>query len=272
MCGVLLCNLVSAQKDTDERTWYTAFAQTFDRAPDSLYQQLSISQNLQDKAYYIEAIANIHIELGNTDSIIYYGKQLENETSSIQSEDLVDNLYLSKAYTILGKGKMLQGLQDEAMKYYLQGLDITKITESPFLYYTHSLGLASVYISKEEYEKATPLLDNAIEGSVNTYFTGLAKKYYGDIYYRNKDISNSTSFYQDALIDLEKAPDKKLALKIKLNMATMDAVSDNTDAALALLEEVKNTANENTYYDLNVEAVLRIGDVYVRLKDYHNAQ
>ncbi|MET2984607.1 tetratricopeptide repeat-containing sensor histidine kinase [Aureibaculum conchae] len=261
-----------SQKDDDEKKWYTAFAQTFDRAPDSLYQQLKAAQELSDKAFFIEAIANVHIALGNTDSINYYGNYLENEATNHQKDGLVDNLYLSKAYTILGKGKMLQGLYDEAMKYYLQGLDITKITQSPYLYFTHSLGLASVYVQNEEFDKAEPLLDNAIENSTNTYFTGLAKKYYGDIYYVKRDGTNSESYYDSALVDLEKAPDKKLALQIKLNLGTMDAARDKIESALKLFEEVKNIANNNKYYDLYIEAVLRIGDVYKRLKNFQAAQ
>lgn len=273
LIGFLSSTLSFGQKDDDdEKKWYTAFAQTFDRAPDSLYQQLNASINLKDKAYYIEAIANIHVALGNTDSINHYGKLLENEASNSQNDGLVDNLYLSKAYTILGKGKMLQGLFDVAMKYYLQGLDITNITDSPYLYFTHSLGLASVYIEKEAFEKAIPLLDNAIENSINTYFTGLAKKYYGDIFFHKRDIVNSKSFYTDALVDLEKAPDKKIALKIKLNLGTMEAVQDNQELALKFFEEVKNTSKNNKYYDLYIDAILRIGDVYMKLEEYHNAE
>ncbi|QCX38722.1 histidine kinase [Aureibaculum algae] len=270
--GLLLSQLGIAQDKDDGKTWYTAFGETFDRAPDSLYQQLRDADSFKDKAFFIEEIANIHIELGNTDSIIYYGKLLEDENSNIQVEGVIDNLYLSKAYRIIGKGKMLQGLFDEAMKYYLKGLEITKITDSPYLYFTHSLGLASVYINKEEFEKATPLLDNAIESSKNTYFTGLAKKYYGDIYYLKRDIAKSAPYYNAALADLELSPDKKIALDIKLNLGTMDVVQKKLDESLVLFEEVKNTAHEKKYYDLYVEAVLRIGDVYKRKKDYHNAQ
>lgn len=272
LLGLFLSVLCYSQKDNDDRTWYTAFGTTFDRAPDSLYQQLNEVQNFSDKAFLIERIANIHLELGNTDSVNYYGKFLEDEALNNQKDGLIDNLYLSKAYTILGKGKMLQGLYDEAMKFYLQGLEITKITESPYLYYSHSLGLASVYIKNEEFDKATPLLDNAIEGSKNTYFTGLAKKYYGDIYYLKRDIPNSTDHYNEALVDFELVPDKKLALQIKLNLGTMDAVRDKTDSALVLFEEVKNTAKDKKYYDVYIDAVLRIGDVYKRLKEFQAAQ
>ncbi|MDY7394297.1 histidine kinase [Aureibaculum sp. 2210JD6-5] len=261
-----------AQKDDDEKKWYTFFGKTYDRAPDSLYKQLKEAKEFSDKAFFIEEIAKVHIELGNTDSVNYYGKYLEDEATNNQKDGIIDNLHLSKAYTILGKGKMLQGLYEEAMKYYLKGLEITKITDSPYLYFAHSLGLASVYIKNEEFEKATPLLDNAIEGSKNTYFTGLAKKYYGDIFYQKRNITKSTLYYNDALIDLELAPDKKLALEIKLNLGTMDAVSNRTDSALKLFEEVKNTANENKYYDLYIDAVLRIGDVYKRLDNFQAAQ
>ncbi|MBJ2174659.1 tetratricopeptide repeat protein [Aureibaculum sp. A20] len=270
--GLILSQSGIAQDKDDGKNWFTAFGETFDRAPDSLYQQLNAAENLKDKAFFIEQIANVHIVLGNTDSINYYGKLLEDETTNIKTEGLVSNLYLSKAYSILGKGKMLQGLYEEAMKYYLSGLEITKITDSPYLYYTHSLGLASVYINNEEFEKATPLLDNAIENSENSYFTGIAKQCYGDIYYLKRDIENSRSYYKDALVDLELSPDKKEALKIKLNLGTMDVVQEKVDEALLLFDEVKNTAHKKKYYDLYVEAVLRIGDVYMKLKDYHNAQ
>lgn len=269
---LLIWNLSNAQTDDEEKTWYTAFAKTYDRAPDSLYQQLKEAQELKDKVFFIESIANVHIELGNTDSIIYYGKFLEDEARDNQKDGIIDNLYLSKSYTILGKGKMLQGLYDEAMKYYLQGLEITKITESPFLYFTHSLGLASVYIQNDEFEKAEPLLDNAIENSTNTYFKGLAKKYYGDIYFDKRDGTNSESYYNDALVDLEKVPDKKLSLLIKLNLGTMDVARDRIEPALQLFEEVKNIANNNKYYDLYIDAVLRIGYVYKELKNYQAAQ
>ncbi|RPD90703.1 histidine kinase [Aureibaculum marinum] len=269
---LFLSSLTYGQKDDGGNSTYTVFSVTFDRAPDSLYQQLNRADNFKDKAFYIESIAKIHLELGNTDSINYYGKYLVDEVQKNQDDGVIDNLHLSKAYSILAKGKMLQGLYEEAMKFYLQGLEITKISESPYLYFTHSLGLASVYIMEEAFDKATPLLDNAIENSKNTYFTGLAKKYYGDIFYLKRDINKSKPYYNEALLDLEKSPDKKLALKIKLNLGTMEAVSKNTDSALKLFEEVKNNANKNKYYDLYVDAVLRIGQLYKDLKNYHNAQ
>lgn len=269
---LFVASLTYAQKDDDEKSTYTAYSVTFDRAPDSLYQQLNSADNLKDKAFYIESIAKIHLELGNTDSINYYGNYLADEVQKNQDDGVIDNLILSKAYSILAKGKMLQGLYEEAMKFYLQGLEITKISESPYLYFTHSLGLASVYIMEEAFDKATPLLDNAIENSKNTYFTGLAKKYYGDIFYLKRDINKSKPYYNEALLDLEKSPDKKLALKIKLNLGTMEAVSKNTDSALKLFEEVKVEATKSKYYDLYVDAVLRIGQLYKDLKNYHNAQ
>jgi len=256
----------------EQRENYKAFGVIPQHIPDSLYQQLEDSDNFDKRTKLIEEIANIHIQLGNTDSIIYYGEYLKNEAEYQTPDKLTNSLWLSKAYTILGKGSIQKGLYDDAMQYYLQGIEITPESIKPMLHYQHKLGLALVYIEKGEYEKAIYLLDVCINKSNNKEINAYAKKYYGDILLYKEDFKPSKAYYKMALLDFNNLKLDKSQLKIKVNLGTIAMLEEDFDVAYKYLKEVKDKALEKEYYDLHIDAVLRIGYIYRKNKQYEEAQ
>ncbi len=251
---------------------YKAFGVIPQHIPDSLYQQLEASENFDERIQLIEAIANIHIQLGNTDSIIYYGNYLKNESEYHTPDKLTNSLWLSKSYQILGKGSFQKGLYDDAMKYYLQGIEITPVSIKPNLHYKHKLGLALIYIEKGEYKKAISLLEECVNQSDNQEINAFANKYYGDIFLYKEDFLQSEEYYKKALSDFNKLKLEKAQLKVKVNLGTIAMLAKDFDTAFDYLKEVKDMALEKEYYDLHIEAVLRIGYIYKRNKQFEEAQ
>ncbi len=261
--------LLMAQGQRDN---YKAFGVIPQHIPDSLYQQLEASENFDDRVKLVEEIANIHIQLGNTDSIIFYGNYLKNEAEYHTPDKLTNSLSLSKSYQILGKGSFQKGLYDDAMQYYLHGIEITPVSIKPILHYLHKLGLAKVYIKKVEYKKAISLLDECVNKSNDTKINAFANKYYGDIFLYKEDFVLSEKYYKKALSGFNNLKLEKPQLKIKVNLGTAAMLEGDFNLAYKYLKEVKDKSLEKEYYDLHIEAVLRIGYIYKKNKQYDEAQ
>ncbi len=251
---------------------YTAFGTIPERAPDSLYQQLDNAITFTDRTFLIETIAQVHIQLGNTDSIIYYGNYLKDEVLKNTPEKITNTLLLSKSYEILGIGSFQKGLYDEAMKYYLQGISITPKAKNALLHYKHKLGLALAYIEKGEYDKSISILDECLNQSNDKQIRAFANKYYGDVYLYGNDLEASKMFYKKALKDFNYLKLDKPILKVQINLGTIALMEKNYDKALNFLGKAKNLALEKQFYDLYIASILRIGKVYSITKQYEAAQ
>jgi signal transduction histidine kinase len=239
---------------------------------DSLHQQLNRATDFKDRAKLLKIIAEIHIKLGNTDSIIYYGNSLKEEALNKTPEGLTNALWLSRSYVILGKGSLQKGLYDDAMEYYLQGIEISPVEKKPLLHYQHKLGLALVYIEKGVYKDAMKILDECLNKSDDLELTAFAKKYYGDIYLQKDDLVESKKYYKEAMLDFKKLKLEKPQLKIQVSLGTIAILENDFDNAYKHLKEVKNKSLEKKYYDLHIAAVLRIGHIYSHNKQYEEAQ
>ena len=256
----------------EQRENYKSFGVIPQNVPDSLHQKLEESESFKEKVQWIESIANIHIQLGNIDSIIYYGEYLKEEAEYNAPEKLTNSLWLSKAYNILGKGSFQKGLYDDAMQYYLQGITSTPVSIEPLLHYQHKLGLAMVYIEKAEYKNAIPLLEECLNQTNDKRINAFANKYYGDVFLYKEDLVKSEMYYKKALLDFNSLKLEKPQLKIKVNLGTIAILEEDFDTAFIYLKEVKDTALEKKYYDLHIESVLRIGYIYSKNKQYKEAQ
>ena len=119
ICITLLAStLLHAQKKEDR---FQAFFYIPKNVEPKYYNDLKLSKNLLEQVKIIDTISAIHIQSGNTDSILYYGNLLKEKITIVDNEHKFRDLYLSKSYYILGKGKLEKGLYDDAFKHHFDG-------------------------------------------------------------------------------------------------------------------------------------------------------
>ncbi|MBQ4805773.1 histidine kinase [Aquimarina sp. MMG015] len=260
---LILIILVSfSSKAQEKKDWYSSFGKIPNTVDKYYYKNLKNAKDLLEKVKFIDTIAAIHIESGNTDSILHYGELLKNEIL-IEKDNFSDyNLYLSKSYNILGKGKLEKGLFDDAMKHHLDGIAISSISEMNRMHYIHQLGLGTVYLHQKEYDTALSVFETCIQKSKDNDVQVLAKKLSADVFFFKKDISKAKSTYLEVLEELKIYENNKIRLETQLKLGRIDFFENNLEHALEYFRSVKDIALESKFYDLYIDAVIRMGIVY----------
>ncbi|MDY8136925.1 sensor histidine kinase [Aquimarina sp. 2201CG5-10] len=261
---LLISFSINAQEKKD---WYTVFGKIPETIDKRLYNDLKNTKNLLQKVKVIDTIAAIHIQAGNTDSILYYGELLQNEVLAGKKELSNVDLYISKSHNILGKGKLSKGLFDDAMKHHLDGIAISPVSKMSKMYYTHQLGLGVVYLNQNEYDTAQSIFETCIQNTKDDEILFLAKKYLADVYFFTEETLKAKSYYLEVLDHLSSYPNNKTVLETQLKLGRIDAYQSYFNPALEYFIDVKEKARKNNFYDLYIEASIRVGIVYYKL-DY----
>ncbi|WP_299604202.1 histidine kinase [uncultured Aquimarina sp.] len=260
---LLVCILLSFLANSQEKKdWYSFFGKIPNTVSKHYYQKLKNSENPIDKARIMDTIATIHIQSGNTDSIIYYGNLLQEHILSEKSAFEEFNIYLSKSYHILGKGKLQKGLFDDAMKHHLDGIEISPISNMERMHYSHQLGLGTVYLYQKEYDKAQPIFENCINNTKDTSLLLLANKLLADTFFFKNEFSEAKSIYLEVLEGLKLYENNKIRLQTQLKLGRIDLFEKNLSHALTYFSSVKDIALESKFYDLYIDAVIQMGIVY----------
>ncbi|PKV49205.1 signal transduction histidine kinase [Aquimarina sp. MAR_2010_214] len=269
--GIFILSSISLySQENRELITFTSFGITPNTVDPELYQELKNSKNITTTLQLIEEISQIHKQSGNTDSIIYYGDLLKTEAlaESISNQPL----YLSKANYIIGWGKLKNGLYDEAMKHFLEGISNSPVSEMPIMHYKHQLGLGLVYLEQKKHDIAFPIFEACILESKNKETITLAKKFLGDIYFDRQNTEKASSYYLDVLENIPTQTPNKIRMETQINLGRIELFHDRTIKAMEYLVPVKEEAQENHFYDLYIDAVYHIGRVYYKLEQYDSAE
>ncbi len=251
------------------QTGYTAFGETPVRVPKKLLDSLKNEANSLARFDLIDTIAKIHLKFGDTDSIVHYGQQLAREVEFSKSELLNKPLWLSKAYYIIGRGKQLNGLFDPALGYHLQALDLN--VDDDDLLYKHQLGMARAYYSKKEYEKALPILLIIYEKASDLSISSTAGLYASLIFHKQKESTKADQFMTNALDRANSANNTKLRLTIELYQIRLRNIQEYDDTIFNKLEDIKDEAIAEKFYDIYTEAVIDISKMYVLTENTEEA-
>ncbi|MDH7448349.1 ATP-binding protein [Aquimarina sp. 2201CG14-23] len=256
---VLISFSINAQEKKD---WFSFFGEIPKTVDTHYYQDLKNTEDFLQKIKIIDTIATIHIQAGNTDSILYYGNLLKNEILAEKNEYSFRDLYLSKSYNILGKGKLEKGLYDDAMKHHLEGIAISPISKMGSMHYRHQLGLGLVYLHQKEYTTAQSIFEKCIKETRDNSVLIIAKKHLADTYFFKQDATKAKSIYLDVLDGLRIYENNKIRLETQLKLGRINVFENNLDHALIYFRSVKELALQNHFYDLYIDAVIRMGIVY----------
>ncbi|WP_299221181.1 histidine kinase [uncultured Aquimarina sp.] len=256
---ILISFSVNAQEKKD---WYSFFGEIPNTVDKHYYQDLKTAKTLLEKVKIIDTISKIHIQAGNTDSIVHYGSLLQNKILAEANKFPEYDLYLSKSYNILGKGKLQKGLYDDAMKHHLDGIAISHVSEMSTMYYTHQLGLGTVYLYQKEYDTAVSIFETIAKNTQDNEILILAKKSSADVFFAEKDITKAKSNYLEVLNGLRIYENNKIRLETQLKLGRIDILEDDLSHALQYFRSVKEIALQNKFYDLYIDAVIQMGIVY----------
>lgn len=266
----VLSSIVLSGQDTRGKITFTGYGHIPKVVDPKLHRELKNSTDINTTLRLIEKIAKIHIQAGNTDSITHYGNLLKIETLK---ENIPDRqLYLSKANNIIGWGNLKKGLYDEAMKYFLEGVSISPVSEMKTMHYKHQLGLGIVYLEQKQYDIALPFFESCIAESEDIETITLAKKFLGDIYFNKQDTENASSYYLNALKNIPIDTPSKTRMEIQINLGRIELFYDRSIKAMEYFVPVKEKAHENHFYDLYIDAIYNIGRVYYKLGQYDTAE
>ena len=264
---LLLCfNTVIGQ----EKVNFKAFGYMPNIIPDSVYHQLKHETDIDKKLNLIYNIGITHVHAGTTDSIVFYAKKIDSVISHTDEKLNNYNSYQIKAKRLLGDGMYMNGLYDNALKAYIEGISMVKnsikYSELGWL----KLGLGKVYFQKEDYKKAEALFQECSKSIKDNELNTQANYCLGALKYMQDNIAEATVFFNEALASSEKS--LKLILKIELYKGLIAWEKEKLNESLDIFKSVMDRSLEHNYYDLYIEAVLNFGKIYTELGRYEDAQ
>ncbi|WP_062053227.1 tetratricopeptide repeat-containing sensor histidine kinase [Aquimarina longa] len=204
------------------------------------------------------------------DSSLYYTNQ------SLQHNKNISDSLKTKGHTLVyylfAKNYRNKGLLEESKKWHLKGIEASQKFGEIGLYYTHTHGLALTYSDMGDYQNALNLFKECLTYRGDPEITYGSYINIGSIYSGLKDYKTSNQYLEKALILNKNIKNSTAITVIKQNMATNYQQQGNIKKALSLLNESIKIARENGYKRLALTGYLSIGDIYVHLKKYKNAQ
>ena len=269
--GVSIVLSISAySQNKGEKIVFSSFGTIPNTVDPKLHLELKKNTNIFTRLNLIEKIGEIHLLAGNTDSIIYYGNLLK--ITALKEKIPNRQVYICKANYIIGSGKLKNGLYDEAMKYFIEGIFSSPTSEMLTTYYKHQLGLGMVYLKQKQYDLVFPILKSCIKESKDKETIILAKKTIGDTYFEQKNDTKAKFYYLDALKSIPANAFSKTRIEIQLNLGRIEAFHGRNIEVIEYLAPILEEAKNNQFYDLYIEIVYHIGKAYHVLGQYESAE
>ncbi len=267
---LILLLIVSNTIVSQEKVNFKSFGYMPNIIPDSVYLQLKHETDINKKLNLIYDIGITHVHAGTTDSIVFYAKKIDSIISYAERKISHYNSYQIKSKRLLGDGMYMNGLYENALKAYIEGISIVK---KPLNYPEIGwlkLGLGKVYFQKNDYKKAEELFQECSKFNKDSELTAQANYCLGVLRYTQSNIDEAIAFFDEALVNSEKS--LKLILKIELYKGIIAWKNEKRNNALDIFKNIMDRSLEYDYYDLYIDAVLNFGEIYTELGKYEDAQ
>ncbi|MFS4466513.1 ATP-binding protein [Maribacter sp. 2210JD10-5] len=267
-----ILSFVSNGLNAQDEIRFTAFGYTPRTIPDSVYSKLKKETNIVKKLHLLYEIGKMHNEFGYADSTVFYSKQIE--AIILPAKEKLKNYdqYLIWSKRLLGDGKYGYGYYEEALKAYIDGINIgSTITDNAERKWLE-LGLGKVYLQKGDHEKARALFMTSAQTERDNELKVQANYCLGVLALRQEDEAKATSFFKKAKAVTSDGINKKTLLKIEFYEGIIAWRKKDNNTALNIFEEVMNRSLENNYYDTYTEAVSAYGTIYRELGEYEAAE
>ncbi|QHS63567.1 tetratricopeptide repeat-containing sensor histidine kinase [Chitinophaga agri] len=251
---------------------FTGYAGVPVKTPDSLFKKVHLATDVKTKIQAIQPLLSFHATHGTTDSVILYALDLIgdlNQSKLPAADRLSCQVFL---YLTLANAYNEEGLYDEALRFYLQGLRIAASLGNEAAVNDNKLGIANVYAARHEHEKAIAAYKDLLDTAPDERLKHLVYERLGIIFLEQKDLPQAKQYTEKALVYFRQQQQEKKELKAELTLGIIAEYNQQGENAYSIYNEVKNKAQQYQFYDLYIEAGQRMGDLLIAQKEYDNAR
>ncbi|MFD2890380.1 tetratricopeptide repeat-containing sensor histidine kinase [Chitinophaga cymbidii] len=251
---------------------FTGYGQLPVKTPDSLLQKLTHAEGIKKKIQAAQPLLTFHSAHGTTDSVIFYSQQLIDalNQSPLKSGDKLP--YQATLYHTLANAYSEQGLHDEALRFYLEGIRAAEALGNSAAVNNNKLGIANVYFARNEHAKAIAAYNALLATNPDEQLKHFVYQRLGVAYLQQKDLPQAKQYTEKAHSYFQQAHQLKNELQTKLTLGIIAELDRHTEEAFSIYNEVKNNAQQHQFFDLYTQAGQRLGDLLIAGGEYENAK
>ncbi|GEP90661.1 two-component sensor histidine kinase [Chitinophaga terrae (ex Kim and Jung 2007)] len=242
------------------------------KTPDSLLWKVRQATDITTKITATEPLLAFHAAHGTTDSVIVYTRQLIDSLSLSSLPSAEKHLFQVSLYLTLANAYSEEGLYDEALRFYLQGIRMAESLNNKIAVNDYKLGIANIYAARKEYNKAIAAYNDLLDTGGDIQIEHLVYERLGAIFLEQKDLSKAKQYTGKALAFFRQQHQEKKELQAKLTLGIIEELSQQSANAYSIYNEVKNDALQHRFFDLYISAGQRMGDLLITKKEYDNAK
>lgn len=253
-------------------TGFTGYGEVPVKTPDSLFRKIHLATDIKAKILAVQPLLSFHATHGTTDSVIFYAQELIgslNQSGLSSADKLSSQVSL---YLTLANAYSEEGLYDEALRFYLEGVKIAESLDNRTAVNDNKLGIANVYAARNEHDKAIAAYKDLLNTDPGEQLKHLVYERLGIIFLEQKDLLQAKQYTEKALVYFQRQHQEKKELQAKLTLGIIMEFDQQAEAAYSIYNEVKNNAQQHQFYDLYINAGQRMGDLLIARKEYDNAR
>ncbi|NJB38025.1 ATP-binding protein [Croceivirga sp. JEA036] len=250
---------------------FTAFGHQPKTVPDSLFVALSASTDVDKTAQLFTQIAKLHLQHGNSDSVLYYAKKLDTLSLGSLKKTSKNNTFKQQSLLLLGNGNLQKGFFDDAMAAFFHGLNLTNKQKNYDLRHELELGLGKSYFKKDSIGKAVAMFTQLCDTSESPQILAEANYYLGNIQLQQDNRQKAKNYYVKAQ-ELINDQNSKVYLAATLTLGNIHALNQEVNLAYLNFEQVMQKSIAQRYYDLYTQAILRYGQLSREQENYEVAE
>lgn len=212
----------------------------------------------------LDQLIEYHTQKNNTDSVIHYANIYLKEVRNWNESRQIKNRFSAKAHYYLANGNFFNGLTDNAIKWYLEGLKNAETSNDTEFEYKNKLGLSKCYIQQNNSDKAIPILKKSLTGFTSEFPSLKVENtlLLGKAYRFKKNYNEAEKYYNDALKMAESINNLELQLITRLELAKIAEAKNELGAAFTGYETTRNEAQANGFDAIYFEGSLLIAKYY----------
>ncbi|NLR63439.1 tetratricopeptide repeat protein [Chitinophaga varians] len=253
-------------------TAFTGYGDVPVKTPDSLLRKVFLATDIKTKIQAVQPLLAFHAAHGTTDSVIFYAQQL---ISSLDQSDLPAADKQSSQvslYLTLANAYSENGLYDEALRFYLQGVRIAESLNNRGAINDNKLGIANIYSARNEYDKAITAYRELLNTDPDEQLKHLVYERLGIIFLGQKNFPEAKLYTEKALHYFQQQHQEKKELQAQLTLGIIAEFNHQEEEAYTIYNNVKNNAQQHQFFDLYISAGQRMGDLLISRKEYDNAK
>ncbi len=259
----LLFSLCLSAQDTQK---FVAFGSNPTQGHKKIIEDIASATTFDEKYTATQKLLDYHKMVGNTDSVIVYGKALYR-----QLDNHPNHKRFAETANYIAEANINKGLFDDALQWYLKGVDHANKQTDKNYYYANNIGVALSKYIKGKNEESKEIIQECIHKTTDVKIKNKAYFYYGHILFSEDKTKEAQKYLNKALAFYTKTKAKKDALKTELILARILEHNRQDQEALTSYLTIYNTAFQNNYFDLYVTSAVDIGRVFTKKQDYDNA-